>query len=237
MSNTRLPRDFAPIQSDLQKAGLSDYTIRALRDVLTRSDKVLTDQGAIQSVAPITGRTEGISTTVGNIDSGGIVTATGADFSRSYTNKNLDNVPNGTRAAWDTGTQKTAAVDSGGNLLLKNIASPAASTGAPTTASAAFVVIPEMTQTITTKGNKVLCVFNGQFSITVGTANIAIFRDAVQISIVTIGSGAGGFSIPLSVLDSPSAASHTYDVRWFTNGGGTITALATNRTFQVVELG
>lgn len=237
MANPLNPRPF-PRGPIVDKDGNpSPWFQKTFNDMLTRSDKTTTNLGEIQAVAPITGRVEGIATTVGNIDAGGVALPAAVDLSRAYVNKNLDNVPDGTRAAWTSGTQKTAAVDVSGNLLLKNIVTAVGTTASPSTASGSFSVIPEMTQTITTKGNKVLCIFNGQFSITAGVGDIAIFRDGVQISIVTVGSGASAFSIPLSVMDVVAAGSHTYDVRWFTNGGGTLTSSGTNRTFQVVELG
>jgi hypothetical protein len=49
--------------------------------------------GKIRSVAVVQGRTEPIATTVGNIDSTGVVLAPGVDFVRAYTNKHLGNVP------------------------------------------------------------------------------------------------------------------------------------------------
>jgi hypothetical protein len=80
------------------------------------------------------------------------------DFSQGgHTNKTLDSVPDGTRAAWTSATQKNAAVDASGNLLLKNIANASGLTNQPATSSTTYAVIPEMTQTITTKGNKGTC--------------------------------------------------------------------------------
>lgn len=49
--------------------------------------------GEIAAAAKIQGRTEGIGTTVAQLDSGGVVLAGGVDFTRAYTNKNLGNVP------------------------------------------------------------------------------------------------------------------------------------------------
>ena len=52
--------------------------------------------GQIAASATIQGRTEGIGTTVGNIDSGGVVTDNGVDFSRPYLNKTTDHIADGT---------------------------------------------------------------------------------------------------------------------------------------------
>ena len=82
------------------------------------------------------------------------------DFAQGgHTNKNLDNVPDGTRSAWDSASMKTAAVDTSGNLLLKNLSGVVGTTVNPATTSTTYSVIPEMTKTITTKGNKVFVVF------------------------------------------------------------------------------
>jgi len=178
------------------------------------------------------------------------------DFSEAiHLNKNLDNMPNGTRAAWDSTTQKAAAVDASGNLLLKNINNGIGSTAFPTQASNTYAVIPEMTTTVTTKGNKVLIIFSGTFADTGSppptgrlTNIFALFRDGVQISqdyVADVNSPSYynyDFQFSLSFIDSPTAASHTYDIRWkfagdvnshlLANGTGGI-----SRTLQVVELG
>lgn len=127
-----------------------------------------------------------------------------------------------------------------------NISSPTPTTSGPSTSSASFAVIPEMTATITTKGNKVLLLFSGTFSINTTGADsagtIALFRDGVQISnnIFYSTKNNDWTNLGISYLDAPSAASHTYDVRWqYNNSGNGFSFLndATNRTFQVVELG
>lgn len=68
MANTLNARPFDQVARDLRKAGFSEFTIRFFRDALTRTDKVLTDEGAVQNVAPIVGRTEGLGTTAQNLD-------------------------------------------------------------------------------------------------------------------------------------------------------------------------
>ena len=164
------------------------------------------------------------------------------DFASGHTNQNLDHMPNGTRAAWDSTTQKGSAVDALGNVLLKNLSGPTPTTVAPSTSSTSYSVIPEMTTTITTKGNKVLIIFSGSFasstSLSVGW-QLAFFRDGVQISNNFIWGTVDTIEhvIALSFLDSPSAASHTYDVRWVSNSGSTLTNFGLDRSFQLVELG
>jgi hypothetical protein len=68
VANTLNARPFDQVAIDLRKAGLTEYSIRFLRDTLIRSDKVLTDEGAVQNVAPIVGRTEGLGTTAQHLD-------------------------------------------------------------------------------------------------------------------------------------------------------------------------
>ncbi len=172
-----------------------------------------------------------------------------ADFSQAHLNKNLDNVPNGTRAAWDTTTQKTAAVDSAGNLLLKNVSDAVGVTGGPSTSSTTFSVIPEMTQTLTFKGNKVIIILTCTITFAQAAggrgASFALFKDGVQISDVyqiTIAESTGNIGctniLSLSYVDTPTAGSHTYDVRWAVNSNlYSVTALNAARRLQVVELG
>ncbi len=151
-------------------------------------------------------------------------------------------MPDGTRAAWATTTQKNAAVDGSGNLLLKNLSTPTPTTSAPTTTSATYAVIPEMTTTITTKGNKVLILFSGTIANNTSGAlgKVAVFLDGTQVSPDFQWTAAGtgfGAEVCISWLDSPSAASHTYDIRWKSNGAANMTATLLLRTLQVVELG
>lgn len=53
-------------------------------------------KGLIDAGAKISGRTEGIGTTVGKLDANGIVLAAGADFARAYANKDTDHITDGT---------------------------------------------------------------------------------------------------------------------------------------------
>lgn len=100
MANTINTRPLEFILSDFRKAGLSEASIRFMHDVLTRIEKSLTNLGQIQSVAPVTGRTEGIGTTVTQLNSSGLlvdadkVAADGATFGRinmtALTTNNVD---------------------------------------------------------------------------------------------------------------------------------------------------
>ena len=163
------------------------------------------------------------------------------NFASPHTNKNLDNISDGTRSAWDSGTQKTAAVDSSGNLKLKNLANPSMVTVNPQTSSTSYVVISEMTQTITTKGNKVLVIFTISMVDTSGAplTSLAIFRDGVQITQdYNIVVGTNGAFMSIAYIDTPSAGSHTYDVRWHVTVGTTaVSCYGLGRNLQIVELG
>jgi hypothetical protein len=166
------------------------------------------------------------------------------DFTQGHLNKNLDNVANGTRCAWDTGTQKSAAVDSSGNLLLKNVSQAVGSTSSPSTSSASYSTIPEMSVTATTQGNKVSIKFSGSFGNNFTNSplivQIALFRDGSQITTDY------EFTVELSRIvlvalnfdDTPTAASHTYTVAWAVPSAASgIFAFQTARSLQMTELG
>jgi hypothetical protein len=174
------------------------------------------------------------------------------DFSEGiHSNQNLDHIADGTRAAWDSGTMKNAAVDSAGNIKLKNVNDAVGSTAGPSTSSTTYAVVPEMTQTLTFKGNKVLLVFTCSckiFGSTVQSGNFAFFKDGVQLSqdyTLSDGFVVGGAVITqvvqlvgVTFIDAPSAGSHTYDVRFCVgNTSWTLQCTGYARRFQIVELG
>jgi hypothetical protein len=168
------------------------------------------------------------------------MTSNRIDFSKPLLNKNLDNMPDGTRAAWTSTTQKNAAVDASGNLLLKNVVGATPTTNGPSTTSSTYSVIPEMTQTITTKGNKVMLLFSITASCNISTSGaFAFFRDGTQISQDMIFQNASNAVYSMQYIDpSPTAASHIYDVRWkSTNNVNIVSGNTTLRAFQAVELG
>jgi hypothetical protein len=150
----------------------------------------------------------------------------------------------GIASGWDSAAQKTNAVDSNGNILLKNKSVALGTTSSPTTTNLSFSSdVPEMSITVTTKGNSVLISFYGTFLSADGSiVKFRLFRDSGFGTVIgndVIFSGTGQVSIALIAVDSsPSAASHTYHVGWeVTNGGNTATAQGTSRQMQVVELG
>jgi hypothetical protein len=144
-----------------------------------------------------------------------------------------------------TGLNTLTAVAASGNILLKNVAQATPSTSGPTTASGTYAVIPEMTITVTTKGNDILLLFSIVLASSVPGYQyaMAFFRDGAMIGPEFDGGNtmtAGNFlQIPFaqSFLDNTAAAgSHTYDVRWKATSG-TVVSVALQRTFQLVELG
>lgn len=100
MPNNRNPRPLEGALQELQGFGFSKDTIRLFRDTFTRSDKVLTDKGEVQAVANVTGRTEPLSTTLGNVTAVGklntadAIAADGVTFGRvnvtALTTNNVD---------------------------------------------------------------------------------------------------------------------------------------------------
>jgi len=139
------------------------------------------------------------------------------------------------------GTPVPNAIDANGNLLLKNINQGQAVTAGPTTNSASFTVIPEMTQTIAFKGNKAIIIFNGTFQVDTlaSLLTLQIFRDGVGVGYQSLVSAPGVsyfFPQPITWEETPSAGTHTYDVRWKVSAG-TATATGTNRALQITELG
>jgi hypothetical protein len=90
--------------------------VRLLQDLTTRADKTTTNLGQIQAVAPIVGRTEGIATTLQNVDTAGTILAAGVDFSRAYANKNTDNIADGTGTPLAGGKRGAIALDTNNRL-------------------------------------------------------------------------------------------------------------------------
>ena len=132
--------------------------------------------------------------------------------------------------------QSNSAIDASGNLLLKNIAQSTSTNS--TTTSTSMVAIPGVSQSITTRGNKVDVRLTGPFWIELGsgTGSVYVYRDGptgVQLLIGEVGVTAPMMGT-ISVIDTPSAASHTYAAYWQTTAG---TLRGDYITLQAVELG
>lgn len=123
------------------------------------------------------------------------------------------------------------------------------STSAPTTTSASYVVIPEMTLTITTQGGSIVVGFNGSFNVRDGDDfTIGIHQDGSLVGKEQRLAFFGGTLLGLTPasmtsypaiisarIATPSAASHTYDVRWKV-AAGTARAITTLRQMTVTEI-
>lgn len=83
-------------------------------DVSTRIENALTPSGTlagtIAASAVIEGRTEGIGTTVENIDSTGVILPNGIDFARPYLHKDTDHITDGTGSPLAGGRTAYAAL-------------------------------------------------------------------------------------------------------------------------------
>lgn len=123
------------------------------------------------------------------------------------------------------------------------------STANPTSSNASFVVIPEMTVSLTTAGGSVLVLFDCTFNIqTVDSFSYAIFLDGVVVAGATR-QVTSSFSLSLGLLTlddqqpasvhalllAPAAGAHTIDVRW-ARLAGTARAFGTQRKLSAIEL-
>jgi hypothetical protein len=111
-----------------------------------------------------------------------------------------------------------------------------------TTNSAALVLIPGMTVTLTTNGAPVLLNFNGVIrSDTAGSQmGLSFYRDGAAIGLNpthTFALANDEELIAFTHADNPAAGSHTYEARWqIITGGITLTAPAQMREIQVIQL-
>jgi hypothetical protein len=165
-------------------------------------------------------------------------------FNASLFPKSLDDVPNGTRAAWDSGTQKAAAVDASGNILLKNVAVVNGVTSNPIlTGNGTYQTVTDLSITVTTKGNEVYLSFAAGFSATdTYTAYLvyfALFRDTTRVSpeYGIQATDSMQYTALGVYIDSPSAASHTFTVKCKASLNVNVTLVGTQRSLSVIELG
>lgn len=130
-------------------------------------------------------------------------------------------------------------------------ASATSSTSAPTTTSATYVVIPEMTVTLIGSGRSVLVNFVGSFNIqnnddfTIGihldssllaeTEQRISFFGGTLLGLTPANITAGSISANAIVSGSSALGSHTYDIRW-KRAAGTARAITTQRQFMALEL-
>lgn len=124
-------------------------------------------------------------------------------------------------------------------------------TNAPTTTSASFIVIPEMTITNAIRNNNVLILFCATFNLVSGdNFNLAIFVDGVEAAgtrrtiaftgasgLLGLSPGSiGGYDVSLHhIATGLSVGSHTFEVRWAAMSGAA-RAVSTNRKIIVAEV-
>jgi hypothetical protein len=113
------------------------------------------------------------------------------------------------------------------------------STSGPTTTSASYADLANMSVTLTAVGGDLVCHFSGSFFNTNAfNADIGLSLDgAAEVAVRTVSLAAGSLASVVAityVFAGVSAASHTVKVRWKT-GGGTLTALGTQRDLTVWE--
>lgn len=222
MANTIKSVPLEVVLKELQGLGLSRHSIEILRDQLTATSKTITRQGQVQSLAPVTGRTEGIGTTVTNINTTGQlktadnIAADGTTFGRvnvtALTTNNVDLAKAGV-------TNKTAAnIAETGNLKWRTAAHSATQpvgiviTGTDTgagTASVAFtgatMRVPGLTDYVVTNGLALGLLnsttyyiyfddpsFNNSGTIQVSTDQNALFANAGRFYLGTVITPAGG---------------------------------------------
>jgi hypothetical protein len=176
---------------------------------------------------------------------GGLATKSSVDLATGeVTNKSLDNVADGTRVAWTSGTQKAAAVDASGNILLKNVEVVNGSTSGPVlTCDGTYQTVTDLSITITTNGNQVYLSFATGFSATDGFSAymvyFALFRDTTRVSpeYGIQATDSMQYTAMGVYIDSPTAASHTFTVKCKAGTGVYVTLVGTQRSFSAIELG
>lgn len=196
---------------------------------------------AAESGADITGSHQA-ATIAGQ---GALATKGSVDLATAeVTNKNLDNVADGTRVAWSSATQKAAAVDVSGNILLKNIGVVEGSTSGPVlNGDGTYQLVTDLSIVKTTKGNQVYLSFAVTFSITDGYAAyliyFALFRDATRVSpeYCIQADDDKQYTATGIYIDSPSAASHTFTVKCKSPASTYVTLVGVQRSLSVIELG
>lgn len=132
MTNTIKERNLDPIMAELQRLGAQPngplweffrYAVKAM-------DKTITPNGAIQSKANITGRTEQISTTLQNVDSAGKLNSLA-----NVNNTNTDLLTDGTGSPLTGGKRGFNALDTNNRLANSFRANPVNVSNAPTSST------------------------------------------------------------------------------------------------------
>jgi len=132
MSNTIKQRPVEPILAELAAAGfnpLGSFCI-AIRDLITRADKIANNNGEIQAKANVTGRTEQISTTLQNVDSAGNLSSLA-----NVNTRTTDLLTDGTGSPLAGGKRGFVALDTNNRLANSFRANPVNVSNTPTSST------------------------------------------------------------------------------------------------------
>lgn len=132
MSNTIKERPLDPIMAELQAMGAKPNgpLWEFFRYVVKATDKTITREGAIQSKANITGRSEQIATTLQNVDSAGKLNSLA-----NVNNTNTDLLTDGTGSPIAGGKRGFQALDTNNRLANSFRANPVNVSNAPTSST------------------------------------------------------------------------------------------------------
>lgn len=127
-----------------------------------------------------------------------------------------------------------------GTLILPTLTQYPGVAGGPTTTSSTYATVTNLTVTKTFRARPVLVAWTIAMSHSVNAANVATqaFVDGAAVSkeypqqLVT--AGANELAVGMAVF-TPTAASHTLDIRWKTTSAGTLTGNSDSRVMIVLE--
>jgi hypothetical protein len=155
-----------------------------------------------------------------------------------------DGVADGTTRIAPTKTRMDAAVDSYGDILLKNVAVVNGSTSGPTVSgNGTYQTVTDLSVTATTWGNQIYLSFTVTFSIADGYSAylvyFALFRGSTRVSpeyCIQASDDVQDVAMG-SYIDNPSAASHTFTVKCKAPTNTTVTFVGIQRSLSLIELG
>lgn len=121
---------------EVMKVGILDENGRPTKQFLRwmegieKKQQAINLNGQINTTTAVQGRTDGLGTTLQNLDSSGVVTDAGVDLSRNYVNKTLEHLP-------DSNLRRALTPEQNNYLNVTSVVTPGQSgTARPTTYSA-----------------------------------------------------------------------------------------------------
>src|SRR5262245_22701941 len=112
MANSLKSIPLDAIAREFEKAGFTPQGVRLITDFLARISRTISNKAEIQSVAPVTGRTEGLGTTVQNLNSTGQLNT----FTNVAAGRTTDNLTDGTGSPLTGGKRGFIALDTNNRL-------------------------------------------------------------------------------------------------------------------------